>query len=258
MNRILGTVRGAGRARTEHGGHSKDPRRGGGTQVIARSFGTTTADLLGLRDWLQSLAVTHVAMESTGVYWKPDLLRVGGWVHRAARQRPAPQACARSEIGRANSAWIAQLLENELLRGSFLPPVPIRDLRDLTRYRKKQIQDAPQDQPLAEGLGGSGLEADLGALRHYGVSGRAMVKALAGGTTDPAVIADLARGRTRESAPPCARRSRAGSAHITPSARADPREDRLLEEVIADAGARIGEQLTPFVAPMARLRRFPA
>jgi transposase len=113
-------------------------------QVI-QTFGTTTPDLLALRDWLAAHQVTHVAMESTGVYWKPvyyvledafTLLLVN-----AAHMANVPGR--KTDV--ADCAWIAQLLECGLLRGSFVPPPPIRELRDLTRYRKALLQDRTRE-----------------------------------------------------------------------------------------------------------------
>jgi transposase len=115
------------------------PGPGGGRQEIIRTFGTMTADLLALRDWLQAHGVTHVAMESTGVYWKciyyllEDAFTV--LLVNAAHMKQVPGR--KTDV--KDCAWIAQLLEHGLLRGSFVPPAPIRELRDLTRYRKAQI-----------------------------------------------------------------------------------------------------------------------
>jgi len=178
------------------------PDGAGGRQVITHTFGTTTADLLALRDWLLSLSVTHVAMESTGVYWKPVfyVLEDGFTVLLVNAQHLKHVPGRKSDV--IDSAWIAQLLENGLLRGSFVPPTPIRDLRDLTRYRKRQIQERTREvNRLQKVLEEAGLKLTCVLSDIMGMSGRAMVHALAGGTTDPAVIADLARGRLRGKLP---------------------------------------------------------
>ena len=105
-----------------------------------RSFGASTPELLALRDWLAAQGVTHVAMESTGVYWKPVYYILEGGVTillvNAAHLKKVPGR--KTDV--LDCVWIAQLLEHGLLRGSFVPPAPIRELRDLTRYRKAQIQ----------------------------------------------------------------------------------------------------------------------
>src|SRR5436853_2266817 len=117
------------------------PGRTSAREQQVRTFGTTTAELLALRDWLAGYGVTHVAMESTGVYWKPIF-----YVLEDAFTCVLANAAQIAQVpGRKTDvkdcAWIAQLLEHGLLRGSFVPPVPIRELRDLTRYRKALIQD---------------------------------------------------------------------------------------------------------------------
>jgi transposase len=235
------------------------PDGAGGRQVITHSFGTTTVDLLGLRDWLVSLAVTHVAMESTGVYWKPIfyVLEDGFSVLLVNAQHLKHVPGRKSDV--QDSAWIAQLLENGLLRGSFVPPVPIRDLRDLTRYRKKQIQERTREvNRLQKVLEEAGLKLTSVLSDIMGLSGRAMVKALAKGTTDPAVIADLARGRLRGKLPALRQalqgRFRPHHAFLLEQILA---KIDFLEEVIAACSARIDEQLAPFVAPMTRLQTIP-
>src|SRR5712692_1142403 len=117
------------------------PGPGGDRVQHVRTFGTTTEALLTLRDWLQAHGVTHVAMESTGVYWKPIyyvledafacLLVNAAHIKRVPGRKTDVQDCI----------WIAELLEHGLLRGSFVPPAPIRELRDLTRHRKVLIQE---------------------------------------------------------------------------------------------------------------------
>jgi transposase len=174
----------------------------GGRQAITETFGTTTAALVTLRDWLQAHGVTHVAMESTGVYWKPvyylledacTLLLVNV---QQLKQVPGRKSDVR------DSAWIAQLLEWGLLRGSLVPPAPIRDLRELTRYRKHQTRDRAREvNRLHRVLEDAGIKLSSVATDVLGVSGRAMLTALLHGTTDPAVLADLAKGKLRKKLP---------------------------------------------------------
>jgi transposase len=117
----------------------------GGRQAITETFGTTTSALMTLRDWLQAHGVTHVAMESTGVYWKPvDYVLEDAFTLLLVNVQHLKQVPGRKSDVR-DSAWIAQLLEWGLLRGSLVLPAPMRDLRELTRYRKHQIRDrAPE------------------------------------------------------------------------------------------------------------------
>ena len=123
----------------------RSPGPGRTRAQVTQTFGTTTPDLLALRDWLTAHAVTDVAMESTGVYWKPvyyvleDAFRV--LLVNAAHMANVPGR--KTDV--ADCAWIAQLLECGLLRGSFVPPPAIRELRDLTRYRKALIQDRTRE-----------------------------------------------------------------------------------------------------------------
>jgi transposase len=182
-----------------------------------RTFGTTAAELLALRDWLEGHGVTHVAMESTVVYWKPIYYvleeRFACLVVNAAHVKQVPGR--KTDI--KDCEWIAQLLEHGLLRGSFVPPAPIRELRDLTRYRKVLIQDRTREaNRLHKLLEDAGIKLASVATAVLGVSGRAMLEALVHGTTDPDVLAELARGNGRSS-PPCARRWRGGFGHTTPS-----------------------------------------
>ena len=117
-------------------------------------------------------------------------------------------------------AWLAQLLEHGLLRGSFVPPAPIRELRDLTRYRKSLIQERTREaNRVHKMLEDAGIKLATVARDVLGTSGRAMLEALVQGTSDPAVLAELARGRMRTKLRPCGRRSPATSAPITPSSR---------------------------------------
>ena len=178
------------------------PEGAGGRKAITETFPTTTAGLLTLRDWLQAHGVTHVAMESTGVYWKPvyyiledsfTLLLVNA---HHLKQVPGRKSDVR------DSEWIAQLLEWGLLRSSLVPPAPIRDLRDLTRYRKHQSRDRAREvNRLHRVLEDAGIKLSTVATDVMGVSGRAMLDALLAGTTDPEVLANLARGKLRKKLP---------------------------------------------------------
>lgn len=174
-----------------------------GTRLVrTETFGTMTPDLLGLREWLQAYAVTHVALESTGVYWKPvyyvledayTLLLIN--MHQL-RHVPGRKTDVK------DSEWLAQLLECGLLRGSLVPPPAIRELRDITRYRVQQVRDRSQEvNRLCKVLEDAGLKLSSVASDVLGASGRAMITALIQGTTDPAVLADLARGRLRQKLP---------------------------------------------------------
>lgn len=231
----------------------------GGREVITETFGTTTGALLTLRDWLQAHGVTHVAMESTGVYWKPvyyvledafTLLLVNV---QQLKQVPGRKSDVR------DSAWIAQLLEWGLLRGSLVPPAPLRDLRDLTRYRHHQTRDRAREvNRLHRVLEDAGLKLSTVATDIMGASGRAMLDALLQGTTDPTVLADLAKGKLRKKLP-ALRQALAG--------RFRPHHGYLigqilakidfLEETMASLTTEIDRLVVPFEAMLARLDTIP-
>jgi transposase len=166
-----------------------------------QTFRTTAADLVVLRDWLAAHGVTHVAMESTGVYWKPVFYALEsdftGLLVNATHIKQVPGR--KTDI--QDCVWIAQLLEHGL-RSSRVPPVPIRELLDRTRYRKALIQDRTRvANRLHKALEDAGVKLATVARDILGVSGRAMLQALAQGTTDPMVFAELACGRLRGKLP---------------------------------------------------------
>ena len=167
-----------------------------------REFKTTVGGLLVLHDWLKAHGVTQVAMEATGVYWKPvwavledsfDCLLVNA---RHVKQVPGRKTDVK------DAEWLCQLLEAGLLRRSFVPPKPIRQLRNFTRYRKAQIKERQREaNRLHKALEDTGIKLDCVATDILGKSGRAMRDALCAGTTDPDVLAELARGRLRAKLP---------------------------------------------------------
>lgn len=181
----------------------RTPGKGAGRRgQEVRTFGTMTADLLALRDWLEAFGVSLVGMESTGVYWKPvfyvleDLCEC--WVLNARHLRNVPGR--KTDV--ADAVWICQLLEHGLVRPSFVPPKEIRELRDLTRYRKAQIDERGREaQRLDKVLQDAGVKLSSVASDILGRSGREMLEALVAGTRDPEVLADLARGKLRPKIP---------------------------------------------------------
>ena len=175
---------------------------GGATQQEIRRFGTMTRDLLELTDWLHALQVTHVAMESTGVYWKPVWNILEGQFAVVLVNAQHIKAVPGRKTDTKDCQWIADLLQHGLLRGSFVPPPPIRELRDLTRLRTSLRQDhtavANRMQKILED---ANLKLASVASDWLGVSGRAMLAQLLAGEEDVAKLADLARGRLREKIP---------------------------------------------------------
>src|SRR2546422_7817595 len=174
----------------------------GGRRVVTDTFGTMTADLLALRDWLQAYGVTHVALESTGVYWKPVYYMLEDAFTLLLINMQELKRVPGRKTDVKDSEWLAQLLECGLLKASFVPPPPIRELRDLTRYRVQQVRDRAQEvNRLCKVLEDAGLKLTSVVTDVMGVSGRAMLRALVEGTTDPTVLADLARGALRKKLP---------------------------------------------------------
>ena len=170
-----------------------------------------TKDLLCLLDWLKAHRVTHVALEATGSFWK----QVYYILEEAFTVLLVNPAHIKNVPGRKtdvlDAAWIAQLLGHGLLRGSFIPPEPIRDLRDLTRYRKSLIEERRREaNRLHKVLQDTGLKLSSVATDILGVSVRAMLEALMKGTTDPAILSELAKGRLRAKLPELRKALQAG------------------------------------------------
>jgi transposase len=167
-----------------------------------RKFPTTTRGLLNLRDWLAPFEVELVGMEGTGVYWKPVYYLLEDdfecWLLNARHLKNVPGR--KTDV--KDAEWICRLVEHGLARPSFVPPKEIRELRNLTRYRKRQIEERAEEvQRLEKVLQEAGIKLSSVATRVLGASGRAMIEALISGTTDPEVLAELAKGRLRSKIP---------------------------------------------------------
>jgi transposase len=235
------------------------PGGGGGREDLRARYSTMTVDLLALRDWLKELGVTHVAMESSGVYWKPvyyvledefELLLVNA---QHVKNLPGRKTDMK------DAEWLCQLLECGLLRGSFVPPREIRELRDLTRYRKSLISERQrQANRLHKVLEDAGVKLACVATDVLGVSGRAMLEALLAGTRDPEVLADLARGKLRKKIPQLeqALTGRFSAHHALMVGHILAHLD-FLEEAIGQLTAEIDERLSPFAAKVERLDLTP-
>jgi transposase len=224
-----------------------------------RTVGTTVPELLTLREWLVTHGATHVAMESTAVYWKPVFYvleeAVTCVLANAAHSAQVPGR--KTDV--KDCVWIAQLVEHGLVRGSFVPPAPIRDLRDLTRARKALSQDRTRAaNRLHKVLEDAGIKLASVANDVLGVSGRAMLDALVKGTTDPAVLADLARGKLRAKLPALRAalvgRFRAHHAFLVSQLLA---QLDFLEETMDQVSAQIAEAIAPFTADLDRLDAIP-
>ena len=165
-----------------------------------REFRTFTAGLRALREWLAGHGVTQVAMEATGVYWKPVwhmLEGEPGWQLLLVNAQHVKNLPGR-KTDVADAVWLAQLLECGLLRGSFVPPRVIQQLRDLTRYRKKLIEERTREtQRVQKLLEDAGIKLDSVVSDVLGKSARAMLDALIRGERDPVILAELAQTRMR-------------------------------------------------------------
>ena len=224
-----------------------------------RTFGTLTDEIQKLSDWLRVNKVTHVAMESTGIYWQPiwnllegqfDLLLVNAQHIKAVPGR-------KTDV--RDCEWIADLLRHGLLRGSFVPDRGQREVRQLTRYRMALIQERTAEvNRLQKTLEGANIKLASVASNVLGKSGREMLEGLVGGTTEPAALAELAKGKLRKKLPEL-QRALAG--------RFGPHQRFLLalhlariadlDEVITHLDAEITERLHPHAEEIARLDAIP-
>lgn len=167
-----------------------------------RTFATTGGALGLLADWLAENKVTIVGMESTGVYWKPVFYmledRFECWLLNAAHVRNVPGR--KTDV--ADATWIADLVAHGLVKASFVPPKPFRDLRDLTRARRTVVEEKTREvQRLEKVMQDAGVKLTSVASQLLGVSGRAMLEEMIGGERSPEFLANLARGRLRGKIP---------------------------------------------------------
>lgn len=235
----------------------RTPGPGGGRRKEVRTFPTFTASLEELAGWLSSEGVTEVVMEATGQYWKPIwyvLEDQGGFELKLVNARHVKIVPGRkSDV--ADSAWLAELLEHGLLRGSFVPPPAIRQLRDLTRYRKRLVQShASECQRVQKTLEDGGVRLGSVASDVLGVSGRAMLRALVAGERRPEVLAELARGKLRKKIP-LLRQALYGrfSSHHALLVRLAMDHLEQLEASVATLDAEVDKVMAPFAEARDRL-----
>src|SRR3989440_2221327 len=170
----------------------------GKVQKQIRTFGTTTRELQSLREWLLSEGCTHIAMESTGVYWKPVYAILEGALEIVVANAQHVKKVPGRKTDVKDAEWIADLLCHGLLRSSFVPPKPIRELRDLTRYRRKLVESQTAERNrLLKLLDTADIKLASVATDVFGASGRQMLLALVEGQPTPREMARWARGRMR-------------------------------------------------------------
>lgn len=225
-----------------------------------RRFATFTADLLKLSDWLGECGVTHIAMESTGVYWKPvwnildgqfeEVLLVNAQHIKAVPGRKTDQK---------DSEWIADLLQHGLLKGSFVPPRPTRELRDLTRYRVSLAQECNRvANRIQKVLEDANIKLASVATDALGASGRQMIQAIIGGQQDSMVLAEMSKGLLRNKIP---------ELQLALQGRVTEHHRFLLQEMLEDlrhveskmrkVEAEIEKRLRPFQDEVDRLCTIP-
>lgn len=224
----------------------------GTVQQHTQTFLTMTADLLALADWLGAYGVTHVALESSGVYWHPvfNLLEEHHTLILVNPQHMKAVPGRKTDV--KDAAWIADLLRHGLLQPSFIPPKPIRDLRELMRYRKTLVQARAQEiNRLQKTLEGAHIKLAAVATDVLGKSGRDMLDALVGGTQDAQTLAELARGRLRAKLPQLrqALDGRVQSHHRFLLQRILAHID-FLEDSLAQVQQELEQRLSPFEEAM--------
>jgi transposase len=235
------------------------PDPSGKPREAVRAFPTMTRDLLEMADWLAERGVTHVAMESTGVYWKPVFHILEGRFQVILVNAEHIKKVPGRKTDVKDCSWIAQLLQHGLLQASFVPPEPIRELRDLTRQRAQLTGErTAAANRLQKVLEDANIKLAGVATDVLGVSGRDMLEALIAGEADPDKLAELARQRLRAKIPQLrlALQGRV-SEHHRFLLRLHLDHIRHLEEMIGRLTARIEGCLAPFAEAVQRLQTIP-
>jgi transposase len=224
-----------------------------------RTFGTVTRDLLELADWLNQLRVTHVAMESTGSYWKPiwNLLEHGFELLLVNAQHMKAVPGRKTDV--KDCEWIADLLRYGLLHASFVPDRFQRELRELTRYRRSLVEERTGEiNRLQKTLEGANVKLASVASNIVGKSARAMLALLVGGSTDVAGMAQLAKGKLRLK---ISQLEQALAGEVGPHQRFLIAQQLahidFLDEAIEQVNAEIEERMEPFADELDRLDSIP-
>jgi transposase len=228
----------------------------GERQKDVRTFGTMTDDLLALADWLTQASCTHVAMEATGAYWKPIYNVLEGQFELLVVNAHHVKAVPGRKTDIRDAEWIADLLQHGLLRGSFIPSRPQRELRELTRYRTALVRErASEVNRLQKTLEGANLKLASVATDVVGATGRAILEQLAAGATDdPRALAQLAKGSLKQKR---GELERALTAQVGAHQRLMIREQlahiAYLDDTIARLSQEIADRLRPFDDTILRL-----
>jgi transposase len=224
-----------------------------------RTFATMSEDLEALAGWLGGLGVTHIAMESTGVYWKPVYNLLDGRFSILVVNAEHIKALAGRKTDVQDAEWIADLLRHGMLKGSFIPSQVMRELRDLTRYRTKLGDERKSEvNRVQKVLEDANIKLASVASDVMGVSGRAMLDQIVQGQSDPALLAELAKGRLRDKQALLlkALSGRVRAHHRFMLAQHLSHID-FLDEAIAQLDEQIQEQMRPFAAALATWDSLP-
>lgn len=231
----------------------------GKVKKLMRTFATTTRELVQLREWLQAEGCTHVAMESTGVYWKPVYAILEGAFELVVANAQHIKRVPGRKTDVKDAEWVADLLLHGLLKPSFVPPPAIRELRDLTRYRRKLVdsQSAERNR-LLKLLETANIKLSSVASDVFGVSGRLMLAALVEGRDTPQQMADLAKRRLRAKLPQLelALEGRMEEHHRY-LLRLQLHRLEAVEHDLAQLQSRIEQKLQPYSQQFALLKEIP-
>lgn len=228
-------------------------------QITTRTFSTTTAELLRLRDWLTQQRVQLVGMESTGVYWKRPFYLLEDDFEVWLLNPKHVKILRNRKTDVLDSKWLAELTAYGLIRPSFVPPRPIRGLRDTTRYRTALVRERTREvQRLHKVLEEAGIKLSLVASDINGASGTAMLQALIDGQHDPKVLAELAKGSLRDKIPQLVE-ALTGDFTRLHGLMANRMMQRIkhLDHDIADIEIQIQVQLLPYEQQARRLMTIP-
>jgi transposase len=233
--------------------------RDGELRQEIRKFGTMTEDLLEMLDWLQQAGCTHVAMESTGVYWKPIYNILEGHLEVVVVNAQHLKGVPGRKTDVLDAEWLAECFQLGLLKASFIPPAPVRELRDLTRYRTSLIRErARTANRLQKVLEDANIKLAGVVTDIQGVSAWAMLEAIVSGTTDPEALADLAKGLLRKKREQLVA---ALSGRVKPHHRFLIAEHlsqiEYLEDAIQRISTEVAERLRPFEPKVKQLDSIP-
>jgi transposase len=235
------------------------PGEKGRPEKEVQTFGTMTRDLLALSDWLKAGGVTHVAMESTGVYWKPIYTLLEGSFELLVVNAQHIKAVPGRKTDVKDAEWIADLLRHGLLKASFIPDAPQRELRELTRHRQTLVEERAQvANRLQKVLEEANVKLASVVSDIQGKSARAILEAVLGGEEEPEVLVELAHGRLKEKR---AELLKAVEGRVRPHHRLLVRQhlDHLdfLSQQIGTVSKEVEERLRPFEAAIQRLDEIP-